>query len=73
MTEWEHDAFNNAVAENNNTLEYVWSSVCGGETTYTPYQIDLVLMTQTNTENGTVRPLLYLADDTSQSVTSPFR
>ena len=73
MTEWEHDAFNNAVADNKNTLEYVWSYVCGGETTNTPYQVDLVRMTQTNTSNGTVRPLLYLADETSQSVTSPFR
>ena len=73
MTEWEHDAFNNAVAENKPTLEYVWSCVYGGETTDTLYQVDLVLMTQTNTSNGTVRPLLYLADETSQSVTSPFR
>ena len=73
MTEWEHKAFDEAVAQGHNAFEYVWSYVYNGETTNTLYQIDLVLMTQTNTENGTVRPLLYLANDTSQSVTSPFR
>ena len=73
MTEWEHDAFNEAVAQRHNTFEYVWSSVYNGETTNTLYQIDLILMTQTNTSNNTVRPLLYLANETSQSVTSPFK
>ena len=70
VEEWEHKLFNGAVAEKRNMVEYAWSSEYGGEITHTPYTVDLVLMTQTNTETGTVRPLLYLADSTS--VTSPF-
>ena len=72
VEEWEHKLFNGAVAEKRNMVEYVLSSEYGGEITHTPCTDDLVLMTQTNTDTGTVRPVLYLADNTSQSVTSPF-
>ena len=73
MLEWEHKLFNGAVAEKNNTVTYVWWSEYGGETIHTQYTVDLMHMTQTNTSTGTIRPMLYLADQTSQSVTSPFR
>ena len=73
MSEWEHKLFDGAVAENKNMVEYVWSSEYLGETTHTPYTVDLIRMTQNNTSTGTIRPMLHLADQTSQSVTSPFR
>ena len=72
MLEWEHKMLNSAVEEKKNMVEYVWSSKYGGEVTHTAYSIDLVRMTQTNTSTGTVRRLLHLANDSSQSVTSPF-
>ena len=73
MLEWEQKYFNDAVAAGNNTVTYVWTAQYGEETTHTEYIVDLVAMTQTNTSTGTSRPMLYLADQTSQSVTSPFR
>ena len=69
---WEHLLFNGAVAAKLNMVEYTWSSDDWGEITHTTYKVDLVRMTQTNTETGTVRPLLYFPHNTSQSVTSPF-
>ena len=71
MSEWEHKLFDGAVAENKNMVEYVWSSEYRGETTHTPYTVDLILMTQANTSTGTVHPLLYFKGCTS--VTSPLR
>ena len=73
MLEWEQKYFNDAVAAGNNTVTYVWTTQYGEETTQTEYMIDLVTMTQTNNSTGTSRPMLYLADQTSQSVTSPCR
>ena len=72
MTAWEHQALNEAVVQRSDTLEYFWPGEQEGEMTNTRYEIDLLAMTQTNTSNNKVRPVLYLADDTAQSVTSPF-
>ena len=75
MASWEHEALNEAVAQHRDSLEYVWPSKGpepNEETTHTRYEIDLLAMTQTNTSTKMVRPMLYLPDDTAQSVTSPF-
>ena len=75
MAAWEHEALNEAVVQRKDTLEYVWPSKGpepNEETTHTRYEIDLLAMTQTNTSNSKVRPMLDLPDNTAQSVTSPF-
>jgi hypothetical protein len=73
MLEWEQKYFNDAVAAGNNTVTYDWRAQYGEEITLTGYIVDLVKMTQTNTSTGTSRPMLYLANQTSHAVTSPFR
>ena len=73
MEDWEHKILNDAVADGNNTLQYVWPYDYRGERIHTPYTVDLVAMTQTNDTTGFVRELLYLKDEGSHSITSPFR
>ena len=74
MSDWEQAILEQTAGEGKNVIEYHYprKGPDGEETTW-KYEIDMVAMTQTNTQFGTVRRLLRLKDSSSHTMTSPFR
>ena len=69
MQDWENLALEAAVAAGDTVFEYVWGWKHAGEEVFHTYRLDLVQMTQTNTDNGVVRDLLRIESPAS---TSPY-
>ena len=74
MTEWENNVLETAVKEGNMRFPLAWKFKHGDENFFEiVYEIDMIAMTETETQTGTVRRLMRLADGTSHTATSPFR
>ena len=75
MWGWENKALEKAVSDGIKRFPLAWKFEHVDETVEIEVEIDLIAMTRTHTQNGTVtvRRLMRLADGTSHTATSPFR